>query len=64
MDDYKQLELFDLQAYTSKQPSVTDVSKVTQVRVKHQNAEFEQLELNLFPEKAHRESSEVLRQAA
>ncbi|MBN3880991.1 MULTISPECIES: hypothetical protein [unclassified Nostoc] len=49
MDNYVQLELFDLQPYTSEQPSVTeDVPEL--VEEIQQSSKYEQLELNLFPQ--------------
>jgi len=59
ISQYKQLELFDLQAYTSKQIAVDD-SKVMQMKAKQQEEiEYKQLELDLFPLKQSNNEKEA-----
>ncbi|RUS94866.1 hypothetical protein DSM107003_35430 [Trichormus variabilis SAG 1403-4b] len=49
---YKQLELFDLSIYTSEHSNATD-GKQEQVKEVPQCVEYEQLELDLFPEPSY-----------
>ncbi|PHM08034.1 hypothetical protein [Nostoc sp. 'Peltigera malacea cyanobiont' DB3992] len=49
MDFYKQLELFDLRLYTSKHFTAND-GEEKQFEEVPQPIEYEQLELDLFPE--------------
>ncbi|MGM3305651.1 hypothetical protein ACSQ6I_06600 [Anabaena sp. WFMT] len=52
MENHQQMELFDLQAYTSKQSTVTeDVLEL--VEEIQQPIPYKQLELNLFPQKIY-----------
>lgn len=49
MNDYEQLELFDLRPYTSEQVPVIEVEE-QQVEEIFSSVEYEQLELDLFPQ--------------
>ena len=54
MVSYKQLELFDLRPYTSKLPDQAATIDVEEKQFEEvsQPVEYEQLELNLFPEQS------------
>ncbi len=60
MGNHKQLELFDLRLYTSKQPSVLNAREV-QVRETRPCVEYKQLELDLFPHKSHENPKHLVR---
>ncbi len=60
---FQQLELFDLQAYTVQQPTALNLSKV-KVQEKYQNADYQQLELQLTLRRANEASLQILKQAA
>ncbi|MDZ8026927.1 MAG: hypothetical protein RMX97_19850 [Nostoc sp. DedQUE11] len=60
MGNHKQLELFDLRLYTSKQPSVLDAREV-QVKDTRPSVEYKQLELDLFPQKSHENHKHLVR---
>jgi hypothetical protein len=63
MDNHKQLELFDLQAYTSEKPTSTeDVVKLLEEI--QQLSAYEQLELNLFPQQIYFVPLEFMKLAA
>lgn len=62
MANYVQLELFDLESYTS-QLLVADVHTL-QMREKPEEIDREQLELDLFPGQVDTDSCEHLKQAA
>ncbi len=59
----QQLELFDLQPYTSPQPTAMD-SKKEQVEKIRQFIHCEQLELKLFPQQSYKTLSDLVRLAA
>lgn len=63
MDNYVQLELFDLQSYTSEQPSVTE-EVVELVEEIQQLSNYVQLELELFPQQFYKTPSELFILAA
>ncbi|MBL1201937.1 MAG: hypothetical protein FWK04_23470 [Nostoc sp. GBBB01] len=63
MDNYVQLELFDLQSYTSEQPSLTeDVAEL--VEDFQQLSNYVQLELDLFAEQFYKTPLELFILAA
>jgi hypothetical protein len=56
--EYEQLELFDLRVYTSKEVPIPDVSislaiKAKQIARVSNCGEYQQLELDLFPQNAY-----------
>ncbi len=63
MGKFKQLELFDLQPYTSEQLTAIDgeVERFEKIR---QGVEYEQLELDLFPQPFYETFIELVRLAA
>jgi hypothetical protein len=63
MDNYVQLELFDLRAYTSEQASATD-GEEEQIEAVSPCVEYKQLELDLFPQTSYTIPIEVLKLAA
>src|SRR4028119_1894475 len=63
MESYKQLELFDLQPYTSKQPTAIDGEEELFEEIQ-QCVEYKQLELDLFPQLSDKTPIELLRLAA
>ncbi len=62
MAKHVQIELFNLQSYTS-QPLAEDY-KVMQMQEKPKESSYEQLELNLFPKQIDKGSFEYLKSAA
>jgi len=59
------MELFDLQAYTSEQSTVTeDVLKLVEEIQQPQPSRYKQLELNLFPQKIYLTHLELMELAA
>ena len=63
MESYKQLELFDLQPYTSKQPTAIDGEEELFEEIQ-ECVEYKQLELNLFPQLSDETPTELVRLAA
>lgn len=63
MGNHKQLELFDLHLYTSKQPSMLD-EREAQIKEARPCVEYEQLELDLFPKKSHKNPKQFMRLVA
>jgi len=63
VESYKQLELFDLQPYTSKQPTAIDDEEEPFEEIQ-QCVEYKQLELDLFPQLSDKTPIELLRLAA
>ncbi|ULP72393.1 hypothetical protein [Nodularia sphaerocarpa] len=63
MDFYKQLELFDLSLYTSEHFTAND-GKKQQIEEVPQYIEYEQLELDLFPQPTCLMPVEFIRLAA
>lgn len=65
MENHQQMELFDLQAYTSEQSTVTeDVLKLVEEIQQPQPSRYKQLELNLFPQKIYLTHLELMELAA
>lgn len=62
MGNHRQLELFDLRPYTSKQPTAVDGDE-EQLEEIRQCVEYEQLELDLFPQ-SYKTPTELVRLAA
>ena len=63
MGNHKQLELFDLRHYTFKQPTAVDGDE-EQVEEIRQCVEYEQMELDLFPQQSYETPTELVRLAA
>ncbi len=63
MGNHKQLELFDLQPYTSEQPAAID-GEQERFEETRQGVEYKQLELDLFPQQSHQTPTELVRLAA
>ncbi|MEG4865464.1 MULTISPECIES: hypothetical protein [unclassified Microcoleus] len=63
MENYIQLELFDLRLYTSEQPTVAD-GEAEQFEEIQQCVEYEQLELDLFPQPSYVRPKTFVRLAA
>jgi len=63
MGNHKQLELFDLRAYTSEQPAVID-SEEEHFDDVRQCVQYEQLELDLFPQLSYKAHKTQVRLAA
>lgn len=57
------MELFDLQPYTSEKPTATE-DVVELVKEIQQLSNYEQLELNLFPQQIYFTPSECIKLAA
>lgn len=66
MVSYKQLELFDLRPYTSKQPKQSAVVCIEEKQFEEvsQSVKYEQLELDLFPEQSEPNHVEFVKLAA
>lgn len=65
MDNHQQMELFDLQAYTSEQSTVTeDVLELVGEIQQPQPSLYKQLELNLFPQTIYLTHLELMELAA
>ncbi|AFZ57021.1 hypothetical protein H6G54_28280 [Anabaena cylindrica FACHB-243] len=63
IETHQQMELFDLQSYTSEKPIVTeDVLEL--VEEIQQPSPYKQLELNLFPQKIYFTHLEMIKLAA
>jgi len=63
MENHKQLELFDLRAYTSEQPTAIDREE-EQFEEVRQCIQYKQLELELFPQQSYKTPKEQVRLAA
>ncbi|WP_066376955.1 hypothetical protein [Anabaena sp. CA = ATCC 33047] len=63
MENHKQLELFDLRPYTSNQPSLMNEQE-QQVKETRSCNEYKQLELDLFPQKSHKNPKQFVRLVA
>lgn len=63
MGNYEQLELFDLRAYTSEQPTASDGEEKPFEEIQ-QSIDCEQLELDLFPQQPYKTPRELMRLAA
>jgi len=63
MENYIQLELFDLRLYTSDQPTVAD-GEAEQFEEIQPCVEYEQLELDLFPQPPYVRRKTFVRLAA
>ena len=63
MGNHKQLELFDLRAYTSEQPAAIDREE-EQFEEVRQCIQYKQLELDLFPQQSYKTPKEQVRLAA
>jgi len=65
MENHQQMELFDLQSYTSEKPIVTgDVLELVEEIQQPQPSRYKQLELNLFPQKIYLTHLELMELAA
>ncbi|MBE9129256.1 MULTISPECIES: hypothetical protein [unclassified Coleofasciculus] len=63
MGNHKQLELFDLRTYTSKQSAAIDREE-KQFEEVRQCVQYKQLELDLFPQQSYKTLKEQVRLAA
>ncbi|AFY46835.1 hypothetical protein Nos7524_0936 [Nostoc sp. PCC 7524] len=63
MENHKQLELFDLRSYTSNQPSLIH-GQEQQIKETRSCIEYKQLELDLFPQKSHKNPKQFVRLVA
>ena len=65
MENHQQMELFDLQSYTSEKLIVTeDVLELVEEIQQPQSSPYKPLELNLFPQKIYLTHLELMELAA